>query len=180
MTNRAIVKKDRQRLAQVRALQTITVSPAGDALSWPALDIDAYVPGLVERAFGTRLFAPATGQRGGQGRSKSQGRTGPRERRQAWSTAKASHRVVVESPIMKPDPDEKKLLRSFERGEWKPTSADEATRMRELARQHLRADVQAGFDAIDRGAGRSYDRVSGRRLAASITSRGRARRTKRR
>lgn len=81
---------------------------------------------------------------------------------------------------MKLDPDEKKLLRSFERGEWKPTSADEAARMRERARQHLRADVQAGFDAIDCGAGRSYDRVSGRRLAASIKSRGRATRSKKR
>ena len=81
---------------------------------------------------------------------------------------------------MRLDPDEKTLLESFERGEWKPAGADEVARMRELARQHLRADVQAGFDALDRGDGRSYDRVSGRRLAASITSRGRARRTKRR
>ena len=81
---------------------------------------------------------------------------------------------------MKLDPDEKKLLESFERGEWKPTSADEAARMRELARRHLRADVQASFDALDRGDGRRYDRVSGRRLAASIKSRGRARRTTRR
>jgi hypothetical protein len=82
--------------------------------------------------------------------------------------------------MMKLDPDEKKLLESFERSEWKPASADEVARMRELARQHLRADVQAGFDALDRGDGRSYNQVSGRRLAASITSRGRARRTKRR
>jgi hypothetical protein len=82
--------------------------------------------------------------------------------------------------ILELDPDEKKLLESFERGELKPTSADEAARMRELARQHLRADVQASFDATDRGAGRSDDRVSGRRLAASIKSRGRATRSKKR
>jgi len=81
---------------------------------------------------------------------------------------------------MRLDPDEKTLLESFERGEWKPAGADEVARMRELARQHLRADVQAGFDALDRGDGCSYDRVSGRRLAASIKSQGRARRTKRR
>jgi hypothetical protein len=49
----------------------ISVSPAGDALSWPSLDVDVYVPGLVERAFGTRLFARATGQRGGRRRSKA-------------------------------------------------------------------------------------------------------------
>ena len=53
------------------ALGAITVSPAGDALSWPSLDVDVYVPGLVERAFGTRLFARATGQRGGRRRSKA-------------------------------------------------------------------------------------------------------------
>ena len=52
-------------------LEPITVSPAGDALSWPTLDVDVYVPGLVERAFGTRLFARATGQRGGRRRSKA-------------------------------------------------------------------------------------------------------------
>ena len=53
------------------ALGEISVSPAGDALSWPSLDVAVYVPGLVERAFGTRLFARATGQRGGQRRSKA-------------------------------------------------------------------------------------------------------------
>ncbi len=53
------------------ALESITVSPAGDALSWRSLDIDVYVPGLVERAFGTRLFARSTGRRGGRRRSKA-------------------------------------------------------------------------------------------------------------
>ncbi len=52
-------------------LEAIQVSPAGDALSWPSLDVDVYVPGLVERAFGNRLFAAATGRRGGRRRSKA-------------------------------------------------------------------------------------------------------------
>jgi hypothetical protein len=47
------------------ALRCIGVSPAGDAVSWRALDIDAFIPGLLERAFGTRLFAAATGRRRG-------------------------------------------------------------------------------------------------------------------
>lgn len=51
------------------ALDAISISPAGDALSWPSLDV--YVPGLLERVFGTRLFARATGQRGGRRRSKA-------------------------------------------------------------------------------------------------------------
>ncbi len=57
--------------APASALGSIGVSAAGDALSWPALDVDVYVPGLVERAFGTQLFARATGQRGGRRQSKA-------------------------------------------------------------------------------------------------------------
>lgn len=52
-------------------LEVFEVSPADDALSWPSLDVDVYVPGLVERAFGNRLFAAATGRRGGRRRSKA-------------------------------------------------------------------------------------------------------------
>ena len=52
-------------------VESIVVSPAGDALSWPSLDVDIYVPGLVERAFGTRLFAASTGRRGGRRRTKA-------------------------------------------------------------------------------------------------------------
>jgi hypothetical protein len=57
--------------ASTSKMESIIVSPAGDALSWPSLDVDVYVPGLVERAFGTRLFAAATGRRGGRRRSKA-------------------------------------------------------------------------------------------------------------
>lgn len=57
--------------ARTSALRSISVSPAGDALSWRSVEVDVYVPGLVERAFGTRLFAAATGRRGGRRRSKA-------------------------------------------------------------------------------------------------------------
>ena len=57
--------------ASTSAIESIVVSPAGDALSWPSLDVDVYVPCLVERAFGSRLFAAATGRRGGRRRSKA-------------------------------------------------------------------------------------------------------------
>ena len=57
--------------ASASKLESVLVSPAGDALSWPSLDVDVYVPGLVERAFGTRLFAASTGRRGGRRRSKA-------------------------------------------------------------------------------------------------------------
>jgi Protein of unknown function (DUF2442) len=57
--------------ASATKLEAVVVSAAGDALSWPSLDLDVYVPGLVERAFGTRLFAASTGRRGGRRRSKA-------------------------------------------------------------------------------------------------------------
>jgi len=49
---------------------------------------------------------------------------------------------------------------------------------RDHAREQLRADVKAGFDALARGEGRIYDKASGRQLAERIKSRGRATRTK--
>lgn len=70
-------------------LASVTVSPAGDALAWRALDIDLYIPGLVERAFGTRIFAASSGRRGGRRTSKAKaaaaranGATGGRPRKQ--------------------------------------------------------------------------------------------------
>ena len=56
--------------ASLSHLRTVSVSPAGDALSWSALDVDVYVPGLVARAFGTRLFAAAAGGPGPGGRRR--------------------------------------------------------------------------------------------------------------
>jgi hypothetical protein len=57
--------------ASLSTLAAIEISPAGDALSWRSLDVDVHVPGLVERAFGNRLFAAATGRRGGRRRSRA-------------------------------------------------------------------------------------------------------------
>jgi hypothetical protein len=33
--------------ATAATMESIEVSPAGDALSWPSLDVDVYVPGLI-------------------------------------------------------------------------------------------------------------------------------------
>ena len=51
-------------------LGSVLVSPAGNALSWPSLDVDVYVPALVERVFGSRLFS-ATTRRRAEGRDQS-------------------------------------------------------------------------------------------------------------
>jgi hypothetical protein len=57
--------------ATTSVLQSVSISPAGDALSWRSVDVDVYVPGLIERTFGTRLFAAASGRRGGRRKSKA-------------------------------------------------------------------------------------------------------------
>jgi hypothetical protein len=57
--------------ASAPSIEAIVVSPRGDALSWPSLNLDVYVPGLVERTFGSCLFAATTGRRGGRTRSKA-------------------------------------------------------------------------------------------------------------
>ena len=49
---------------------------------------------------------------------------------------------------------------------------------RDQSRERLRADIQAGFDRLGRGEGRTYDKTSGRQLAERIKSRGRATRAK--
>lgn len=70
-------------------LASVILSPAGDALAWRTLDIDLYIPGLVERAFGNRILAASSGRRGGQRTSKAKaaaaranGATGGRPRKQ--------------------------------------------------------------------------------------------------
>jgi len=57
--------------ASTSALESVSISPAGDALSWRSVDIDAFVPGLIERTFGSRLLAAASGRRGGRRKSKA-------------------------------------------------------------------------------------------------------------
>lgn len=57
--------------APLAALDSVAASPAGDALACRTLDVDIYIPGLIERVFGTRLLAAASGRRGGQQRSRA-------------------------------------------------------------------------------------------------------------
>src|SRR5437867_2956993 len=60
--------------AHPSALRAIELSPAGDALSWPSLEVDVYVPGLGGRAFGARLFGVSTDRcDGGRSGAKTTG-----------------------------------------------------------------------------------------------------------
>ncbi|NKB16549.1 MAG: type II toxin-antitoxin system ParD family antitoxin [Sphingomonadales bacterium] len=64
----------------------------------------------------------------------------------------------------------RRLQEAVESGSYASNSevVREALRLlkeRDQAREHLRADVQAGFDQLARGEGRAYDKTSGRQLA---------------
>ena len=57
--------------AQPSQLKEIEISPSGFGLHFPALDVDLYVPGLLEGFLGsTAWMASRLGQMGGRSRSK--------------------------------------------------------------------------------------------------------------
>jgi protein involved in temperature-dependent protein secretion len=70
-------------------LTDIEISPAGLGLHWPRLDVDVYLPSLMNGVFGSRRWmATQLGQRGGQATSPSKvaaarenGRRGGRPRK---------------------------------------------------------------------------------------------------
>jgi hypothetical protein len=51
-------------------LTKIKISPNGLGLQWPLLDVDLYVPGLIEGAFGSRRWMQQIGKLRGSSRSK--------------------------------------------------------------------------------------------------------------
>ncbi|MGB7483091.1 MAG: DUF2442 domain-containing protein [Castellaniella sp.] len=71
------------------ALARIEISPSGTGLHWPELDVDLYVPALIQGLFGTRRWmARLLGKAGGQVRSdaktraaRANGRKGGRPRK---------------------------------------------------------------------------------------------------
>jgi hypothetical protein len=50
-------------------LTKIKISPNGLGLHWPLLDVDLYVPGLIEGAFGSQRWMQQIGKLGGSSRS---------------------------------------------------------------------------------------------------------------
>ena len=57
------------------SLARIEISPEGTGLHWPDLDVDLYVPGLIQGLFGTRRWmASLLGRAGGRARSEAKTR----------------------------------------------------------------------------------------------------------
>jgi len=76
--------------AKPSELRRIEISLHGSALRWPSLDVDHYVPGLMEGVFGNRRWMSAIGKKGGAARSvakaraaRKNGRKGGRPAREA-------------------------------------------------------------------------------------------------
>ena len=72
----------------------VRVENFGSALRWPKLDVDHYVPGLLEGVFGTRRWMAEIGRKGGAVRSRAKarssrvnGRKGGRPRKQTEGAA---------------------------------------------------------------------------------------------
>jgi hypothetical protein len=75
--------------AEPAKLAKIEILGRGTGLHWPLLDVDHYVPGLLNRVFGTSQWMAELGRRGGSATSKAKaaaaranGKKGGRPKRQ--------------------------------------------------------------------------------------------------
>ncbi len=60
--------------APPESLKNIEISPNGTSLRWPSLDVDLYVPALLEGVVGTREWMKHLGRQGGSATSPAKGR----------------------------------------------------------------------------------------------------------
>ncbi len=74
--------------ATAAELATVEIDDFGSALHWEKLDVDHYIPGLIDGVFGTRQWMAAIGKKGGAVRSdakaaavRENGRKGGRPRK---------------------------------------------------------------------------------------------------
>lgn len=57
--------------ANTKALSDIRISPSGYGIHFPKLDVDLYLPALMEGIFGTKAWMAERGRKGGQASSKA-------------------------------------------------------------------------------------------------------------
>jgi hypothetical protein len=86
--------------ASTRDLSTIRISPSGYGIHFPELDVDLYLPALMEGIFGMKAWMAERGRKGGQaatkakkaaarangklgGRPRKTGKAAPQEKRKA-------------------------------------------------------------------------------------------------
>lgn len=80
--------------ASAKSLSVIRISPSGYGIHFPKLDVDLYLPALMEGIFGTRAWMAERGRKGGQAVSKAKkaaaranGKLGGRPRKTEKSVA---------------------------------------------------------------------------------------------
>ncbi len=57
--------------ASTKALSSIHISPSGYGIHFPDLDVDLYLPALMEGIFGTKAWMAERGRKGGQAATKA-------------------------------------------------------------------------------------------------------------
>lgn len=88
--------------ADAGALSTIHISPSGYGLHFPELDVDLYLPALMEGIFGTKAWMAEQGRKGGQATTQAKqaaaranGKLGGRPRKADSKTGSESRRKVA-------------------------------------------------------------------------------------
>jgi hypothetical protein len=57
--------------ASTKALSNIRISPSGYGIHFPKLDVDLYLPALLEGIFGSQAWMAERGRKGGQASTKA-------------------------------------------------------------------------------------------------------------
>jgi len=77
--------------ARPMQLHKVRITMLGEALRWPALDVDHYLPGLLNGVFGNRRWMAQIGRNGGRARTPAKARAARANGRKGGRPKKAAH-----------------------------------------------------------------------------------------
>ena len=87
--------------ASTAGLSNIHISPSGYGIHFPELDVDLYLPALMEGIFGTKAWMAERGRKGGQASTKAKqaaaranGKLGGRPRKNALPTPRGKRKAA--------------------------------------------------------------------------------------
>ena len=86
--------------AESADLAEIEISPTGLGLYWPKLDIDLYVPALLQGVFGSPSWTPAEmGRRGGNAKTMAKSEASRFKREEGRTTKEEKSRLSARVPM---------------------------------------------------------------------------------